>query len=51
MGDSNFWAILQQLSESRPALIGLPPEKQLTLPTSPDQELSITSAGEAVLAG
>ena len=51
MGDSSFWAILQQLLESRPALIGLLPGNQLSLPASLDQELSITSAGEAVLAG
>lgn len=49
MGDSSFWEILHQLLESRPALIELPPGKQLTLPTSPDQELSITAAGTEVL--
>lgn len=51
MGDSSFWAILQQLLESKPALIESLPGKQLTLPASHDQELSITSAGKAVLAG
>lgn len=51
MGDSSFWAILHQLLASNPPLLQLPPDKQLTLPTNPDQELSITSAGKEVLAG
>ena len=51
MGDSSFWVILQQLLASNPPLIKLAPGKQLTLPARPDQELSITSAGEKVLAG
>lgn len=51
MGDTSFWVILHQLLESRPALIKLPPGKQLTLSTTFDQELSITTAGEEVLAG
>ena len=50
MGDSSFWDILHQLLESTPALLELPSGKQLTLPTSPDQELTITIAGEEVLA-
>ena len=37
--------------ESNPALLELPPGKQLTLPPRPDQELSITSAGNEVLKG
>jgi hypothetical protein len=49
MGDTSFWAILHQLLDSEPPLIELPPGKQLTLPTSPDQELSITNAGLEVL--
>ncbi|WP_455205328.1 hypothetical protein [Kaarinaea lacus] len=51
LGDASFWIILQQLLDSDPPLLTLPPGKQLTLPTSPDQELTITSAGEEVLAG
>ncbi|WP_455211783.1 hypothetical protein [Kaarinaea lacus] len=51
LGDTSFWAILYQFLESTPPLIELPPENQLTLPTSPDQELSITSVGKEVLTG
>ncbi|MGD8570469.1 MAG: DUF1835 domain-containing protein [Gammaproteobacteria bacterium] len=50
MGDSSFWGILHELLNSHPPLIELPPGKQLTLPTSPDQELTITTAGREVLA-
>jgi hypothetical protein len=49
MGDSSFWDILHELLDSHPPLIELPPGKQLTLPTSPDQELTITPAGGEVL--
>lgn len=49
-GDSSFWVMLHQLLESDPPLLSLPPGKQLTLPTSPDQWLSITPAGNDVLA-
>ena len=49
MGDSSFWKILHQLLESEPPLIKLPAGKQLTLPTSPDQELTITKAGTEVM--
>lgn len=51
LGDSSFWAILHSFLESSPPLIKLPEGKQLTLPTSPDQALSITSIGEEVLSG
>lgn len=51
LGDSSFWAILYQLLESSPPLLKLPEGLKLTLPTSPDQELSITAAGKNVLAG
>lgn len=51
LGDLSFWGILHQFLESNPALIALPPGKQLTLPADPDQELSITSVGEDVLKG
>jgi hypothetical protein len=39
------------LLASSPPLLKLPAGKQLTLPTSPDQALSVTPAGEEVLAG
>lgn len=50
MGDASFWDILHELLDSHPPLIELPPGKQLTLPTSPDQELTITTVGREVLA-
>ncbi len=51
MGDASFWSILQQFLTSTPALITLPPGKKLTLPTSPDQELTVTANGIKVLTG
>lgn len=51
LGDSSFWDILHAFLESSPPLITLPEGKQLTLPTSPDQELTITPAGEEILSG
>jgi hypothetical protein len=49
MGDTSFWAILHQLLDSQPPLLTLPPGKELTLPTSADQALTLTSAGRAVM--
>lgn len=51
MGDSSFWGILHQLLNSSPPLIKLPEGKALTLPTSSDQELTITIEGKDVLLG
>lgn len=51
MGDASFWVILHELLESSPPLLQLPQGKALTLPTSPDQALTIMPAGEDVLAG
>jgi len=51
LGDSSFWVILQEFLDSSPPLLSLPVGKKLTLPTSPDQELSITQTGREVLAG
>lgn len=51
LGDSSFWVILHELLESSPPLLVLPRGESLTLPTSADQELTITSAGLEVLAG
>ena len=58
MGDSSFWVILQELLEpSAPELktstplLKLAEGVQWTMPPKPDQELSITPMGEAVLAG
>jgi len=51
LGDSSFWFMLHELLDSDPPMLELPPGKKLTLPTSPDQELTITVAGKDVLAG
>lgn len=51
MGDSGFWTILYEFLESEPPLLKLPEGKELTLPTSPDQELTITPEGKEVLSG
>jgi hypothetical protein len=51
MGDLSFWKIIQELLESSHALLKLSAGRVLTLPVSPKQELTITSAGEEVLAG
>ncbi len=51
LGDSSFWDILHGFLASSPPLITLTKGKKLTLPASPDQELSITSEGEEVLSG
>jgi len=51
LGDSSFWAVLRELLASSPPLIVLPEGIKLTLPTSKEQELTITPAGLEVLAG
>ncbi len=51
LGDSSFWKKLQELRESNPPLIELSNGNSLTLPASPDQELTITPTGKAVLSG
>jgi len=51
LGDSSFWGILHEFLESSPPLLELPEGKELTLPTSPDQELTLTQAGKNVLSG
>jgi hypothetical protein len=51
MGDTGFWDILRLFLTSSPPLITLPAGKQLTLPSTPDQALTITPEGKAVLLG
>lgn len=51
LGDSSFWVVLHELLESSTPLIDLSEGKELTLPSSKDQELTITSAGLEVLDG
>jgi len=51
MGDSSFWNLLRGFLESSPNLLSLPSGKCLSLPTSPDQKLSITETGQVVLKG
>lgn len=51
LGDSSFWKILHEFLDSNPPLLKLPEGKTLTLPTQPDQELTLTMAGMNVLLG
>lgn len=51
LGDSSFWVILQELLDSSPALLKLAEGKKFNLPTSKDQELTITPAALDVLSG
>ena len=51
LGDSGFWDILNQFLNSSPPLLKLPDGKELSIPPSPDQELTITPEGKEVLAG
>lgn len=51
LGDSSFWIILNELLGAEPPLVKVPQGKQLTLPISPDQELTITPTGRDVLQG
>jgi hypothetical protein len=51
LGDVTFWTMLGQLLNATPALLELTPGERLTLPASPDQELSITRIGRNVLEG
>ena len=51
LGDSSFWVILHELLESSPPLLKLADGKELTQPTSPNQELTITPEGKDVLSG
>ena len=49
LGNSGFWIIRHDLLDSDPPLLKFPEDKQLTLPTAPDQALTITSAGKDVV--
>ncbi len=51
LGDSSFWVVLHELLDSSPPLISLSKGKEFALPSSGDQELTITTAGLDVLAG
>jgi hypothetical protein len=51
LGDSSFWVILQELLDSKPALLELSQGKVLTLPATKNQELTITPVGLEVLEG
>ena len=51
LGDSSFWIILHELLDSSSPLLKLLDGKALTLPTSPDQELTIAPEGKDVLFG
>jgi hypothetical protein len=51
LGDSSFWAILEELTSSAQPLLQLPEGLELTMPAKPDQILSVTSLGHEVLFG
>lgn len=51
MGDASFWAILDEMTESKPPLIQSSPVGALSFPLKSDAALTITAAGEDVLAG
>lgn len=51
LGDASFWFILHGFLESSPPLLRLPEGRELTLPTTKEQGLTITPAGLEVLAG
>ena len=51
MGDSGFWLILNGFLESNPPLLTLPAGVELSLPATPDQEVTITTSGREVLSG
>lgn len=51
LGDASFWVVLHELLESNSPLIALPEGKELTLPSSNEQALTITPTGLDVLAG
>ncbi len=51
MGDASFWIILQALLDSAPSLLESSKNQRLIWPALKDSQLSITPAGEKVLAG
>ncbi len=51
LGNTSFWCILREMLGTQPALMTLPKNIELTLPTKPEQVLSITPAGHDILAG
>ena len=51
MGDASFWGVLNELLGSSLPLLRLPEGNAPGLPSSPEQALTITPAGEEVLAG
>lgn len=51
LGDASFWVMLHELLKSSPPLLKLAGNEALRMPASPEQTLTITPAGEAVLAG
>ena len=51
LGDSSFWDILQELLDSKPALLALSQGRELSPPVTKGQELTITSFGLEVVAG
>ncbi len=50
LGDSSFWNILNDLLEAKTPLLSLSKDTILETPITPEQKLSITNEGKAVLA-
>jgi hypothetical protein len=50
LGDSSFWAILNDMLSSTPPLLKLSEGTEVTSQITQNQKLSITAAGKAVLA-
>jgi hypothetical protein len=50
LGDSSFWEILNEMLASTPSLLKLAEGTEIKRPVIPNQKLSITAAGKAVLA-
>ena len=51
LGDSSFWDILREMLVSEPPLLTLPENIELSLPSTPDQLLTISQTGKDVLQG
>ncbi|WP_428356071.1 DUF1835 domain-containing protein [Methyloprofundus sp.] len=51
LGDSSFWLILNEFLHSEPPLIAMSEGNEINIPSGPEQSISITATGKAVLTG
>lgn len=51
LGDSSFWAVMNDLLSATPPLLALSEGAALTLPPHPEQLVTLTPSGQQVLAG